>query len=69
MVCSGWEILKIRKEVAQGGCGLLGFVNLKHLGLDPKDSMKPPETLKAGQGTGFCVHAKMLAADGSVDDT
>lgn len=47
----------------------MGFVNSKHLGLDPKDSMEPPETLKAGQGTGFCVHAKMLAADGSVDDT
>lgn len=55
--------------MARGGCGLLGFVNPKHLGLDPKDSMEPPETLKAGEGTGFCVHAKMLAADGSVADT
>lgn len=50
----GWEILKIRKEVGpRGGCGLLGFVNLKHLGLDPTDSMEPPETISRS-GTGSC---------------
>lgn len=46
----------------------MGFINQKCLGLDPKDSMEPPETI-SGPGDRFCIHAENLAVKYSVDDT
>lgn len=44
------------EEMSLTGCGLLGFVNSKGLGLDPKGRLEPPKGFKQG-GPGFGMHA------------
>lgn len=54
----GWESLrKVREEeMSLTGCGLLGFVNSKGLGLDPKGRLEPPKGFKQGRPR-FGMHA------------
>lgn len=48
---------KVREEeMSLTGCGLLGFVNSKGLGPDPKGRLEPPKGFKQGR-PGFGMHA------------
>lgn len=48
---------KVREEeMSVTGCGLLGFVNAKGLGPDPKGRLEPPKDLRQGR-PGFGMHA------------
>lgn len=53
---------KVREEMSVTGCGLLGFVNSKGLGPDPKGRVEPPKDFKQGR-TGFRVHAGNFPVD------
>lgn len=62
----GWEILrKVREEVSVTGCGLLGFVNSKGLGPDPKGRVEPPKDFKQGRQDSECMLETSCGQDGS----
>lgn len=46
----------------------MGFINPKHLGLDPMNSVEPPKTIRSSGGQDSMCMVKFFAANCSVGD-